>query len=249
MGIAIRERKSGDRNGGDRRGYVRFFLSPNPHKPAMSFDRVPAGRYTERLQRRDRNPHAGRPDQVRGRQETGAVFVDRFMSTSMHYPCNYGYIRARCPATAIPAMCWCCRPCRSSRASWFAAGRSACSSWTTRRAGTRRFSPSHRQALLPVPQRAVARDLPEITTRQIAHFFEHYKDLEPGKWSGGSWVDAAEAKRKSSTAWRAMPPRSPRRSPQRGADRRARRSVFRVAGCRRDHDVAHALDRPSSTSS
>ena len=26
------------------------------------------------------------------------------------------------------------------------------------------------------------RDLPEITTRQIAHFFEHYKDLEPGKW-------------------------------------------------------------------
>ena len=26
------------------------------------------------------------------------------------------------------------------------------------------------------------RDLPEITTQQIAHFFEHYKDLEPGKW-------------------------------------------------------------------
>lgn len=25
-------------------------------------------------------------------KETGAVFVDRFMSTSMHYPCNYGYI-------------------------------------------------------------------------------------------------------------------------------------------------------------
>jgi len=39
------------------------------------------------------------------------------------------------------------------------------------------------------------RDLPEITTRQIAHFFEHYKDLEPGKWVRvGSWVEAAEAK-------------------------------------------------------
>ena len=25
-------------------------------------------------------------------KETGAVFVDRFMSTAMHYPCNYGYI-------------------------------------------------------------------------------------------------------------------------------------------------------------
>ena len=39
------------------------------------------------------------------------------------------------------------------------------------------------------------RDLPEITTRQIAHFFEHYKDLEPGKWVRvGIWVDATEAK-------------------------------------------------------
>jgi inorganic pyrophosphatase len=25
-------------------------------------------------------------------------------------------------------------------------------------------------------------DLPEITLQQIVHFFEHYKDLEPGKW-------------------------------------------------------------------
>jgi hypothetical protein len=40
------------------------------------------------------------------------------------------------------------------------------------------------------------RDLPEITTRQIAHFFEHYKDLEPGKWVRvGIWVEAEEAKR------------------------------------------------------
>ena len=39
------------------------------------------------------------------------------------------------------------------------------------------------------------RDLPEITTRQIAHFFEHYKDLEPGKWVRvSSWVGAEEAK-------------------------------------------------------
>ena len=38
-------------------------------------------------------------------------------------------------------------------------------------------------------------DLPELTTRQIAHFFEHYKDLEPGKWVRVStWVGAEEAK-------------------------------------------------------
>ncbi|MEP7329210.1 MAG: inorganic diphosphatase, partial [Betaproteobacteria bacterium] len=40
------------------------------------------------------------------------------------------------------------------------------------------------------------RDLPELTTRQIAHFFEHYKDLEPGKWVRvASWVEAEAAKR------------------------------------------------------
>jgi inorganic pyrophosphatase len=39
-------------------------------------------------------------------------------------------------------------------------------------------------------------DLPEITRDQIRHFFEHYKDLEPGKWVKVlGWGDAAEARR------------------------------------------------------
>ncbi|PZN59402.1 MAG: inorganic pyrophosphatase, partial [Proteobacteria bacterium] len=39
-------------------------------------------------------------------------------------------------------------------------------------------------------------DLPEITLDQVAHFFEHYKDLEPGKWvKVGGWHDAAYAKK------------------------------------------------------
>jgi inorganic pyrophosphatase len=38
------------------------------------------------------------------------------------------------------------------------------------------------------------RDLPEITMEQIAHFFEHYKDLEKGKWAKLTrWADSAEA--------------------------------------------------------
>jgi len=38
-------------------------------------------------------------------------------------------------------------------------------------------------------------DLPEITWKQIEHFFCHYKDLEPGKWvQFAGWGDAAEAK-------------------------------------------------------
>jgi inorganic pyrophosphatase len=39
-------------------------------------------------------------------------------------------------------------------------------------------------------------DLPQITLDQIRHFFEHYKDLEPGKWVKiAGWGDADEAKR------------------------------------------------------
>ena len=38
-------------------------------------------------------------------------------------------------------------------------------------------------------------DLPEITLEQIQHFFEHYKDLEAGKWVRiAGWGDAAEAR-------------------------------------------------------
>ena len=40
------------------------------------------------------------------------------------------------------------------------------------------------------------RDLPENTVRQIAHFFEHYKDLEQGKWvKVAGWLEAEEAKK------------------------------------------------------
>ena len=39
-------------------------------------------------------------------------------------------------------------------------------------------------------------DLPEITLQQIQHFFEHYKDLEPGKWTKlKGWQDADVAKK------------------------------------------------------
>jgi inorganic pyrophosphatase len=40
------------------------------------------------------------------------------------------------------------------------------------------------------------RDLPEATLSQIAHFFQHYKDLEPGKWVKlAGWVGPEEARR------------------------------------------------------
>src|SRR5512132_3146539 len=59
----------------------------------MSLDRVPAGADVPN----DFNvvieiPMHAEPIKYEVDKETGAVFVDRFMSTAMHYPCNYGYI-------------------------------------------------------------------------------------------------------------------------------------------------------------
>ena len=59
----------------------------------MSLDRVPAGKDVPN----DCNvvieiPMRADPIKYEVDKETGAVFVDRFMSTAMHYPCNYGYI-------------------------------------------------------------------------------------------------------------------------------------------------------------
>ena len=54
-------------------------------------------------------------------------------------------------------------------------------------------SPSSRSATTGVQSYT---DLPEITLKQIEHFFEHYKDLEPGKWVKiVRWGDAEDAHR------------------------------------------------------
>ena len=129
--------------------------------------------------------------------ETGAVFVDRFMSTAMHYPCNYGYIPRTLSGDGDPAdvlvlspvplltgVVVRCRPIGMLKLDDEAGGDAKILA-----VPIDKLSSLYRNVQGP-------RDLPEIQTQQIAHFFEHYKDLEPGKWVRvGSWVGAEEAKR------------------------------------------------------
>ena len=129
-------------------------------------------------------------------KETGALFVDRFMSTAMHYPCNYGYrprtlsgdgdpvdVLLLSPLPLISGVVVRCRAIGMLK--------------MTDEAGDD-------AKLLAVPvdklcnlYRAIdsPRDLPELVLAQIEHFFRHYKDLEPGKWVRvEGWVGAEEAK-------------------------------------------------------
>jgi len=129
-------------------------------------------------------------------KESGAIFVDRFMSTSMHYPCNYGYIPHTIagdgdPVDVLvltqfalpPGVVVRCRPVGVLS--------------MTDEAGAD-------AKLLAVPVDKLTQmyrdvrgpdDVPKILLDQIAHFFAHYKDLEPGKFvkiEGWSGIEAAK---------------------------------------------------------
>ena len=164
----------------------------------MSLDRVPAGKDVPN----DCNvvieiPMRADPIKYEVDKETGAVFVDRFMSTAMHYPCNYGYIPQTLsmdgdpcdvlvlsPVPLVTGVVVRCRPIGMLNLDDEAGGDSKILA-----VPIDKLSSLYRAIKSP-------RDLPEIETRQIQHFFEHYKDLEPGKWVRvGSWVEAEDARR------------------------------------------------------
>ncbi len=128
---------------------------------------------------------------------SGAIFVDRMLSTAMRYPCNYGYIpHTLCgdgdpidvlvvmPVRLIPGCVVRCRPIGMLKM---------------------RDEAGDDTKLVAVPISKVTslyrsidsvRDLPEITLDQIAHFFQHYKDLEKGKWvQVEGWLGPEEARR------------------------------------------------------
>ena len=116
-------------------------------------------------------------------KDSGAIFVDRFMGTAMHYPTNYGYVPKTLsgdgdpvdvlvitPYPLIPGVVVPCRP-----------------------LGILKMTDESGEdgKVLAVPTNKVLPiyshwhkpdDLNPMRLRAISHFFEHYKDLEEGKW-------------------------------------------------------------------
>lgn len=129
-------------------------------------------------------------------KDSGAVFVDRFMGTAMHYPCNYGYVPKTLaddgdpvdvlvvtPFALPPGVVVACRPLGILHMDDEAGGDSKLVAVPT-------------EKLCPMYKNVQSLDdLPELLTKQIQHFFEHYKDLEPGKWVKiKGWAGIDEAK-------------------------------------------------------
>jgi inorganic pyrophosphatase len=140
-------------------------------------------------------PTGSEPIKYEMDKASGALVVDRFLYTSMHYPGNYGFIPNTlsddgdpCDVVVvnhraiIPGAIMRCRIIGVLIMEDEAGGD---------------------EKLLAVPAPKLTQryakivnytDLPEITIQQVEHFFAHYKDLEPGKWVKiVRWGDAAEA--------------------------------------------------------
>lgn len=163
----------------------------------MNLDRVPSGSDVPN----DVNviieiPMHAPPIKYEVNKETGAMFVDRFMWTAMHYPCNYGYIPhtlagdgdpvdvlVLSPVPLITGVVVRCRPIGMLKMEDDAGDDTKLLA-----VPIDKLTPLYRSISSP-------RDLPEATTAQITHFFQHYKDLEPGKWVKViGWMGAEEAK-------------------------------------------------------
>lgn len=140
-------------------------------------------------------PIGGEPIKYEMDKEAGALVVDRFLYTAMRYPGNYGFI----PHTLSDDG----NPCDVIVANTRAIIPGAIMSCRVVGVLIMEDEGGGDEKILAVPSTKLTKryekvmnytDLPEITLKQIEHFFEHYKDLEPNKWVKiQRWGDAAEA--------------------------------------------------------
>ncbi len=142
-------------------------------------------------------PVGGQPIKYEMDKEAGTLVVDRFLYTPMTYPGNYGFVPHTLSDDGDPIDVLVCNTRQLIPGCVI----------NVRPIGVLVMEDNSGQdeKIIAVPSSHLTRryegvenftDLPEITLQQIQHFFEHYKDLEPGKWVKiGDWMDAAAARR------------------------------------------------------
>jgi inorganic pyrophosphatase len=128
-------------------------------------------------------PMNGDPIKYEVDKDTGAIFVDRFMNTAMHYPTNYGYVPKTIAGdgdpvdvlvvTPVPLMPGVVVPCRAI----------GILKMTDEAGEDGKVLAVPTNKILSLYSRwAKPEDLNPMRLKAIEHFFEHYKDLETGKW-------------------------------------------------------------------
>jgi inorganic pyrophosphatase len=141
-------------------------------------------------------PIGGEPIKYEMDKAAGTLVVDRFLHTPMRYPGNYGFVPHTLSEDGdpidvlvantrpiVPGAVINVRPIGVLKMEDNAGGDEKVLAVPVPRL-TKRYEHVHSYT-----------DLPRITLEQVQHFFEHYKDLEPGKWVKVlGWGDADEAR-------------------------------------------------------
>ena len=164
----------------------------------MNLDAIPVGKNPpEDVNVIIEVPIGGEPIKYEMDKAAGTLVVDRFLYTPMRYPGNYGFVPHTLSEDGDPidVLVANTRPIVPGAVI------------NVRPVGVLRMTddggPDEKIIAVPSPKLTKRyidvhnySDLPKITLEQIQHFFEHYKDLEPGKWVKlDGWGDADEARR------------------------------------------------------
>lgn len=163
----------------------------------MSLDRVPAGsKLPDEFNVVIEIPMNADPVKYEVDKDSGTVFVDRFMLTAMHYPCNYGYIPQTISDDGDPVDVLVITPFPIQVGAVIKARAIGVLNMDDEAGGDAKLLAVPVDKLYP-PYRHIqsANDLPEEDRSRIQHFFEHYKDLEKGKWVKVKGWDGPEAAR------------------------------------------------------
>ncbi len=128
-------------------------------------------------------------------KQTGALFVDRFMMTAMHYPCNYGYIPHTIADDGDPVDVLVITPFPVTVGAVVRCRPLGILKMQDEAGGDSKLLAVPIDRILPIYKHwRKATDLAPERLAPIQHFFEHYKDLEPGKWVKViGWGDPDEA--------------------------------------------------------
>ena len=144
------------------------------------------------------NPANALPVKYELDKESGALFVDRFLATPMHYPLNYGFVPNTLSGdgdpidvlvlSEYPVTYGAVIPCKPIGVLLM------------------EDEKGEDEKILAVPSEKMnseyskfneIEELPEVTLKKVEHFFEHYKDLEKGKWvKVAGYKNSKEAKNK-----------------------------------------------------
>jgi inorganic pyrophosphatase len=139
----------------------------------------------------------GQPIKYEMDKKSGTLVVDRFLYTPMSYPGNYGFVPHTLAEDGDPIDVLICNTRELLPGCLI----------NVRPIGALMMEDDKGidEKIIAVPSSRLTKryvgindfnDLPAITLQQIQHFFEHYKDLEPGKWVKiGDWMDANVARR------------------------------------------------------